>query len=125
MTEVPIHRTLTLEEIQEAYQEYQELLKSNTSKTSFEVLTKKYPVSSRTLRRYFKDVDSKGQVQIQETVKRPPTRYNEEIIKQAFKEYQDGSSLTQLSRKYGIPSSTLSRQLVKMNGGKKLRGAKR
>ncbi|MCC0177207.1 tyrosine-type recombinase/integrase [Waterburya agarophytonicola K14] len=56
MTEVPIHRTLTLEEIQEAYQKYQELLKSNTSKASFEVLTKKYPVSSRTLRRYWNTV---------------------------------------------------------------------
>lgn len=123
--EVKVNRDVDLNEIQQAYYEYRELVEANGIMTTLNLLAEKYGVSSRTLRRYFDNVDSDGKLIVQETIIRPSSKYGEDIIRDAFEEYQEGASVTELSRKYDIPKSTLSRQFTRLNGGKKLRGARR
>ena len=114
MPEVPIKRKMTASEIESAYQEYSELIETNTKKAAISMLEHKYPVSGRTLYRYFNKIDREGKVNLKKTATRKRTVYDYSDIKRAYREHSEGTSLSSLADKYDIPSSTLSRHFIKI-----------
>lgn len=114
MREVPISRKMTIKEIQEAFSQYQELIKSNTKKASLAILAEKYPVTPRTLYRYFNKIDKDGNIELQQTAKRATSFYDLNVLEEAYQEHKQGIPLIKLQEKYDIPKSTLSRHFIKL-----------